>query len=151
MQLKKDNIYPLIKIRTPNCVDFYAEHQKRICQDGHVWFCRFGKNNMKLQSLATCEPVLLMKESGEKYGGIYVAEYDTLKLSLPSSETSVPSYYNQMRQTPSLWFRITSLKQFDYSLLLESFVGNTSGCNVEKILQSMCPAFFVRCIKENKL
>lgn len=151
MHLKKDNIYPLFKIRTPNYVDFYMEHKKRIDQNGHVWFCQFGKNNMKVQSLTSCEPLLLMKESGKKHGGIYIAEYDRMESFVPVCETSVPSYYKTILHPPSLWFRILSLEKFDFQLLCDCFVGNTSGGDIEKILQSMCPAFFIRCTKEIKI
>ena len=43
MDLKKDSSYLLIKINTPENINFLEEHSNIIEKNGYVWFCRFGK------------------------------------------------------------------------------------------------------------
>ena len=46
-----------------------------------------------------------------------------------------------------MWLKISEIKPMEYDILIESFVGASSGGDIDKILKSMCPAFFIRSIK----
>ena len=145
MKIEKSNICPLIKIKSPDGVDFFQEHTQLIEKNGFVCFCRFGKNNMKLETLKQYAPYIIIKESGIKEGGVYLAKYTDIT-DIPPDTHLMPLYYNTMASHPSLCFKVIELYNMEYSLLTSSFVGKTSGENIQSILKSMCPAFFVKCI-----
>lgn len=151
MQLKNEGIYPLIKIKTPSSTSFFDAHKACIENDGFVWFCRFGKNNMKIDSLNRCEHILFIKESGVRQGGVYIAEYVELSEQLGADKTGVPEYYNTLSQPQALWIKLISLNPFDYKVFMESFVVNSSGGSVDNILRSMCPAFFLKSIVDHEI
>lgn len=148
MKLEINDIYPLIRVKTPSKIDFYKEHKLVIDANGYVWFCRFGRNNMKFESLKKCKPVVFIKETGDITKGLYLAKYDSFSSVPPNEIYAIPSYYNEIIQKPSIWFRVTEINKFEIMQLNSSFVGNTSGGNIQDILRSMCPAFFVKCINE---
>lgn len=50
IEFETGGIYPLIKVMSPLDTYFFSEHRKVIDEYGAVWFCRFGKNNMKIES-----------------------------------------------------------------------------------------------------
>jgi len=145
MKIEKNNVCPLIKIKSPDGADFFSEHTHLINNNGFVWFCRFGKNNMKQETLKQYAPYIIIKESGIKEGGVYLAKYTDITETSPDIQF-MPSYYNKMNLHISMWFKIIEIKSIDYSLLTSSFVGKTSGGSIQSILKSMCPAFFVKCI-----
>ena len=41
----------MIKISTIDDVSFFEEHQNIIDKNGYVWFCRFGKCNLRISSI----------------------------------------------------------------------------------------------------
>ena len=47
--IKKDNMFPLIKVKTPTGIDFFKEHKSIIDSNGYVWFCRFGKKQYEIR------------------------------------------------------------------------------------------------------
>ena len=49
MNLKKGSSYLLIKINTPENIDFLKEHCDIISRNNYVWFCRFGKSNVSIK------------------------------------------------------------------------------------------------------
>ena len=151
MKFQYNGIYPLIKIKTPTEINFFSAHKRCIDENGFVWFCRFGKNNMKIVSLEACKHLLLIKESGIKNGGVYFAEYVELATELIDSETSIPAYYEDLQQSPSFWIKLLSLVPLDFDVFTTSFVVNSSNGSVENILRSMCPASFLRCISTKNL
>lgn len=151
MKFQYNGIYPLIKIKTPPEINFFSAHKRCIDENGFVWFCRFGKNNMKIVSLEACKHLLLIKESGIKKGGVYIAEYVELATELNDSETSIPAYYEDLQQSPSFWIKLISLVPLDFDVFTTSFVVNSSNGSVENILRSMCPASFLRCISTKNL
>jgi hypothetical protein len=144
MKIKQGAICPLIKIKSPKGVDFYLEHNQLIKKNGYVWFCRFGKNNMKKETLEQYAPYILIKESGIKNGGLYIAKYSKIT-ETPSHAKVVPLYYSKINQLPSMWFKVNELERVDYSTIISSFIGNASGGSIQEILRTMCPAFYVRC------
>lgn len=144
MIIKKDNMFPLIKVKTPTGIDFFKEHKSIIDSYGYVWFCRFGKNNMKYDTVASCNPILFIKNSGISNGGIYIARYEAIENSITENGTVYPHYYQDIQQSPAMWFKIYEMNPMDYDVLIESFVGASSGGDINRILKSMCPAFFIR-------
>ncbi|MDD3401029.1 MAG: hypothetical protein PHT58_05315 [Eubacteriales bacterium] len=151
MELKKNGVYPLIKIKSPPDVNFYSAHKSCIDKNGFVWFCRFGKNNMKTTSLDSCEHILLIKESGIKQGGVFIAEYTELSTELNANEIGIPEYYSGLPQPKALWIKLTSLTPLDYSIFSAAFVVNSSNGSVDNIMRSMCPAFFLRSTSDQEL
>lgn len=147
LTFQKGMVYPLIKVMTPPNIDFITEHETIIKEKGYVWFCRFGKNNMKINSLKNCEKSLFIKESEKNGGNVYVAEYDIIKDGAESVENNYPSYYNNITQIKGLWIKLLSITEYSKEDLEANFVINTSGNNVSNILKSMCPATFLRYIK----
>ena len=144
MKVERGAVCPLIKIKSPTGFDFYSEHIQLIKENGYVWFCRFGKSNMKKETLEQCAPYIIIKESGIKDGGVYIAKYSEIT-ETPSLAKVVPLYYSKMNQIPSMWFKVNELDSVDYSSFISSFAGKASGGNIQGILRSMCPAFYVRC------
>lgn len=151
MILNVNDVYPMLKIKTPKGTDFYQEHSKVIDKSGYVWFCRFGKNNMKFESFDTDNRVLIIKEGSRIGGGLYVAKYEEFYKKLPNDVSETPDYYNDITQDPAVWFKIIELKKMDDKYLDTAFVVNASGGSIRNILKSMCPAFFVKCLKQISL
>lgn len=144
MEFQLDMVYPLIKIMTPPDIDFFKEHKSIIDKSGYVWFCRFGKNNMKIESLENCEKILLIKESEKNGGNVYIANYDIVKEGAVPINEDYPSYYNDITQSKGLWIRLLSIALYSKEDLNNDFVVNASGNKVANILKSMCPATFLR-------
>ncbi len=46
-----------------------------------------------------------------------------------------------------MWFKISEIKPMEYDIFIESFIGSSSGGDIDKILKSMCPAFFIMLTK----
>ncbi len=150
MEINNGDICPLIKVKSPVGIDFYTEHKRVIESYGYVWFCRFGKNNMKRETLEKYSPFIIIKESGVKYGGVFLAAYSEISVDT-MHQKMMPLYYKEIEQRPSLWFKVTQIEQIDYSALLSCFIGNASGGNIERIMKSMCPAFYIKCISNMKV
>ncbi|MGP1367086.1 MAG: hypothetical protein ACTTH3_05355 [Schwartzia sp. (in: firmicutes)] len=150
MKIQQGDICPLIKIKSPFGIDFYKEHMKVIEENGYVWFCRFGKNNMLRDVLLQYAPYLIIKESGIKNGGLYIARYTEIVEDEPR-DNQTPQYYESIKQYPSLWFKLTKIKSLDYSMLASKFVGKSSGGQVEGILRSICPAFYIKSVSNLNL
>ena len=102
---------------------------------------------MKYDTISSCVPVLFIKNSGISKGGIYVARYEAVENNLSEKESAYPKYYHNIQQQPAMWFKISEIKPMEYDILIESFVGASSGGDIDKILKAMCPAFFIRSTK----
>lgn len=146
-EIQENGIYPLIKISTPEGVDFLAEHLQIINEHGYVWFCRFGKNNMKIQSLRDSNHILILKDIKRNGGKVYLAEFDKVEQSPNVTDEVVPKYYRDITKQIGVWIRINQIKEIPQNILERSFVINNSNGSVAGILRSMCPATFLRCIR----
>lgn len=144
MKINENSIFPLIKVKTPTGIDFFNAHKEIIDSIGYVWFCRFGKNNMKYDTISSCAPMLFIKNSGVSKGGIYIARYKAIENNLSKEESAYPKYYHNIQQQPAMWFKISEIKPLEYDIFIENFVGSSSGGDIDKILKSMCPAFFIK-------
>lgn len=143
-KFQSDVIYPLVKITTPPEIDFFHEHKTILDKKGYVWFCRFGKNNMKIETLENCGKILLIKDSEKRGGNVYIANYDIVKEGNFSINNAYPSYYNDISQNKGLWIRLISITRYSKDKLNANFVINTSGNKVANIFNSICPAAFLR-------
>ena len=76
MTIQEGNKHLMIKISSPIDISFYDEHIKEIKQNGYVWFCRFGKDNLKTEDIGNNGNVLFIKESKANGNRCYMAEYD---------------------------------------------------------------------------
>ena len=146
-EIKENGIYPLIKIATPEGVDFLDEHQQIINNFGYVWFCRFGKNNMKIQSIQDSDHILIIKDIARNGGKVYIAAFDKVEQSYDISDEVVPKYYKEVAKYIGVWLRITQIKEIPKNVLEDSFVVNKTNGSVAGILRSMCPATLLRCTK----
>ena len=88
--------------------------------------------------------MLFIKNSGISKGGIYIARYEAIENDLSKKENAYPKYYHNIQQQPAMWFKISEIKPLEYDILIENFVGSSSGGDIDIILKSMCPAFFIR-------
>ncbi len=141
----KDSIYPLIKITTPSDINFYNEHQKLMQENGYTWFCRFGKSNMKIESIKNCGNTIIIKESKKNGDKVYAAIFDEILGYIDEDKVIFPAYYNNIKQNKELWFRLVALEEYSKEMLCSAFVVNASNNDVSSILKSMCPATFLRC------
>ena len=146
-EIKENGIYPLIKIATPNGCDFLDEHLQIIKKYGYVWFCRFGKNNMKIQKLQDANHIMFIKDIEGNGGKVYIAEFDKIEQCPAVSNDLIPHYYKDITKYKGVWFRITKIEEFSRKKLEEYFVVNVSNGSVSGVLRSMCPAAFLRCEK----
>ena len=144
IEFEPGGIYPLIKVTTPPDINFFTEHKKAINKYGLVWFCRFGKSNMKVASLESCCKVLIIKESKKNGDGVYIAPYDIVHEGNEPPYGVYPTYYDEIIHPKSLWIRLTDIEKISKTALESTFVVNTSGNKVSGILKSMCPAVFIR-------
>lgn len=51
MVIEKGSSFLMIKINTDSDIDFYKEHKSTLDNVGFVWFCRFGKPNLRIPSI----------------------------------------------------------------------------------------------------
>lgn len=143
MQFIKDNKYIMFKISSPLEVDFFESHKKLIEKNGYVWFCRFGKNNMKISSMSECEPIIFIKEAKKNNDGFYIANCIEIKEDIFDNEV-FPEYYNELSLKKACWLKITSLEKADMSFVLDKFLSSSGGA-ITGVLKSMCTAFYMNC------
>ena len=146
-ELEENGIYPLIRVATPADIDFLGEHRAVIQQHGYVWFCRFGKNNMKIQSLQDCKHIMIVKDADKNGGKVYLAMYDEVLDSLNLNCEAIPNYYLGISRHIGAWIRVTQIEEISKATLEECFVVSASNGKVSNILRSMCPATFLRCVR----
>ena len=78
MDLKKDSSYLLIKINTPENINFLKEHSNILEKNGYVWFCRFGKSNVLPEKICLCNNYIFLKDSKKNNDKIYIAKYEKI-------------------------------------------------------------------------
>lgn len=148
MIINSETILPLLRIKTPDCVDFFQEHMSLIETKGYVWFCRFGKNNMRIDKVLSHESLLIIKDSGAISSNYYIAKYcDVCEIPNITSD-EYPAYYDCINQKKSLWFKVNMLVPLDYGIIESNFVVAATNGEIKNTLRSMCPAFYIRCINK---
>ena len=100
--IKAGQSYLMLKIATPMDFSFEDEHKKIIDKDGYVWFCRFGKGNLKIESISELGNILFVKESVKNGGKRYMMEFSEISSSQPTS--GYPDYYNTSDAPKDIWF-----------------------------------------------
>lgn len=114
---------------------------------GYVWFFKYGKHKISMSALSTCCNKIIIKESGKTNGSYLIVEYSDLTKNNPKDK-AIPTYYQTITKESLMWFKITNISQIEDSILEDSFVGKSSGGSINQIAKSMCPAFFIKCIKD---
>lgn len=59
--IEKNKTFLMLKIFTPPNISFYEEHQKILNTEGYVWFCRFGKSNLRIDAITQDDILFLSK------------------------------------------------------------------------------------------
>lgn len=98
-------------------------------------------NNMKYDTVASCVPILLIKNPVISNGEICIARYEAIEKNITESGTVYPHYYQNIQQFPAMWFRIYGRNPMEYDVLFESLVAASSSGDINRILKSMCLAF----------
>lgn len=143
MDLKKDSSYLLIKINTPENINFLKEHLNILEKNGYVWFCRFGKNNVLPEKINSYNNYIFLKDSKKNNDKIYIAKYEKFSFSPPS--LLFPKYYNGISLERSLWFKLVELHEFDYNILIKNFVTKSTSSKLTNVFGSMCSSFYITC------
>ena len=143
MNLKKDSSYLLIKINTPENINFLKEHTKIIEKNGYVWFCRFGKSNVLPEKIHSYNNYIFLKDSKRNNDKIYIVEYEEIS-SFPQNSL-FPEYYSKILLEHSLWFKIVQIQELNYNVLIDNFVTKSTNSELEKVFRSMCSSFYITC------
>ena len=143
MDLKKDSSYLLIKINTPENINFLEEHSNILEKNGYVWFCRFGKSNVLPEKINSYNNYIFLKDSKKNNDKIYIAKYE--KISFSPQSSLFPKYYNRISLECSLWFKLVELHEFDYNILIKNFVTKSTSSKLTNVFRSMCSSFYITC------
>lgn len=146
MDLKKGSSYLLIKINTPDNINFLKEHTNIIENNGYVWFCRFGKSNILPEKIHSSNNYIFLKDSKKNKDKIYIAKYE--KISPTPQDSSFPKYYSEILLEHSLWFKLVQLEEFDYNYLTTNFVTKSTNSELKNVFRSMCSSFYITCNKD---
>ena len=146
MDLKKDSSYLLIKINTPENINFLKEHSNILEKNGYVWFCRFGKSNVLPEKICSCNNYIFLKDSKKNNDKIYIAKYE--KISSSPQSSLFPKYYSEISLEHSLWFKLVQLQEFDYNFLINNFVTKSTNSELKNVFRSMCSSFYITCNKD---
>lgn len=63
MNIKQYTDFLLLKIKTPDLIDFYTEHSDIISNNGFVWVCKFGKTNLIPNKIITANNCIFLKDT----------------------------------------------------------------------------------------
>ena len=143
MNFEKDSSYLLIKINTPENINFLKEHAEIIEKNGYVWFCRFGKSNVLPEKIYSYNNYIFFKDSKRNNDKIYIAKYE--KFSSSPQNSLFPEYYSKISLERSLWFKIVQIQEFDYNILIDNFVTKSTNAKLENVFRSMCSSFYITC------
>lgn len=138
--IEQGNKHLMIKISSPIDISFYDEHIDILKKEGYVWFCRFGKDNLKIDEIGNDGKYIFIKESKANGGKCYLAEYECLQRNIPVS--GYPKYYDGIQKERNLWIKVISLKILPEGFEA-SFRASSSGGELSSIYRSMCNAFYI--------
>lgn len=130
--------YLLLKIKSPNGVDFYSEHKAVIERCGYVDFAKFGNSILKTELLNVGDTIFI-KESITNGGMLYAA---TLKEVIKKGK-EFPDYYNNLEVANAFWLRLSDIKIIENKEYLATYETRAGGA-VESALKSMSPNFYIR-------
>ena len=127
----------LLKIKSPEEIDFFKEHYDIIAKYGYVDFAKVGKYYLKTDSLKSGDKIFI-KESIVNGGALYSA---VIKDIIEKGE-KYPSYYRDYDDLNKIWIRIKDLKIIENNNFLDDYETRAGG-EVIKAIRSMSPNFFI--------
>lgn len=140
--IEKGKSFLMLKISTPPEFSFYDEHQRKIKENGYVWFCRFGRGNLVTKSINKDGNLIFIKEAKANGGTKYILEFSEVTLNTPAS--GYPEYYDDVHLNRSIWFKVTSIKILENDFE-DSFRLSSSGGTLDGVYRSMCNSFYITC------
>lgn len=142
MTKNKQTEFLLLKIKSPQGVDFYAEHIKVINQCGYVDFAKVGNSKINVGNLKEGYTIYI-KESIGNGGKLYSAKL----ISVSDKGEVFPDYYNGLNIERAYWFRIAKLTPIEKLDYLDGYETRAGG-DVKRALKSMSPNFYI--VKRNE-
>lgn len=127
----------LLKIKSPEGIDFFHEHNDIIAKYGYVDFAKVGKYYLKTDSLNSGD-IIFIKESIVNGGALYSAVIN----DIVEKGKKYPSYYKDYDTLNKIWIRIKDLKKIEKSNFLDDYETRAGG-EVIKAIRSMSPNFFI--------
>ena len=143
--IEKNKTFLMLKIFTPPNISFYEEHQKILNTEGYVWFCRFGKSNLRIDAITQDDNIIFIKESIRNGNHRYLLHISDITTLAPT--TNYPLYYNDIKSEQSIWFKVTSIVKLDDNFE-SSFLTINDG-PLSNVYRSMCNSFYIKSIKVN--
>lgn len=143
--IKRGGQFLMLKISSPAGVSFLEEHQKLISKKQYVWFCRFGKCNLLVNSIGKDGMYLFVKESKKNGGGRYLLEFSEVTSDAPKN--GYPEYYDELSAEKSLWFKVTAIHKLSDDFE-KHFETSSSGNSLDSVYRSMCNSFYIMCCKD---
>lgn len=128
----------LLKVKSPEDIDFGEAHLSILKENGYVDFAKFGRSLLKTDAIVKGDAILIkesMKNGGKLYKGI-VEE-------LVANGSTYPDYYKEYLSMNAIWFRLSSLEIIDDESFLSRYETRAGG-EVGKALKSMSPNFYIR-------
>ena len=130
--------YLLLKIKSPNGVDFYSEHKAVIDRCGYVDFAKVGNSILKTE-LLNAGDIIFIKESIVNGGALYAATFK----EVVEKGNEFPDYYNDLETVNVFWFRLSAIKTIEEKDYLDAYETRAGGA-VQSALKSMSPNFYIR-------
>lgn len=144
MNIKQDTDFLLLKIKTPDLIDFYTEHSDIISNNGFVWVCKFGKTNLIPYKIITANNCIFLKDTIKNNNNVYLIHYNELSSDIPNS--NYPKYYDTIELKKSLWFKVKKIQKIDYNFLIKNFKTKSSNSSLENVFKSMCNSFYITAV-----
>lgn len=142
--IEKNKTFLMLKILTPPTISFYEEHKKIIDAEGFVWFCRFGKNNLRIDSITKDDNIIFIKESIKNGNHRYLLHISDITTNAPTA--NYPLYYNDIKSQQAIWFKVTSIIKLDTNF--ENFFLTINGGPLSNVYRSMCNSFYIKSIQD---
>jgi len=144
--IEKGSSFLMIKINTDPDIDFYKEHKSILDNVGFVWFCRFGKPNLRISSMDKSDNLVFIKDSLKNNNNTYIASFKNITTEKPAN--GFPYYYCSINKIMGIWFKLDSLVRVDHNKVNSNFVLTSSGGNLSNAYRSMCNSFYITNIKD---
>lgn len=139
--------YLLLRINTQPEVNFLLEHDDLIERHGYVWFCRFGRSNLIVDSISRSGNYIFIRDSRLHNFKTYIAKFSQITKN-PPEDNNFPNYYKETDKPQALWFRLDELKEIDAWALNNAFLVSSSGNDLSSMNKSSCSNFYIRPTKD---
>ena len=131
----KDDEILFLKIKSPEAINFFEEHNKVISEKGYVDFAKLGRSSLRVDTMPQSGEFFI-KESVANGGKLFRVHY----IAILEQGVFYPSYYEKPKT--SLWFRLDKLEEVPLCIL-EDYVTRAGG-DVSNALRSMSPNFYIK-------